>query len=724
MPHIIPCQTELSDRFPVASFAVNVPSERYFEIAFATDPSLFHPGEAPRRTARNFYTSRSSGLMRAPAGQATYLLPSQQLRRFAGRSRLHYALATYDSPRGEDPRVSVSFDALDKTPFVRIAQSFSGRTLDRSRLTSADSSAASSNGAYGAKTGVMNWGGDLIAGSRASDTGRTAFEYDDGYDPSLWQTAAAQPQSPEAASGTVPPTSGLSTTATNETTGTYGSAAAQATNAVEANVVESNAVESVPGADNPSCHAEAYGSVTGPLTPGLETEEWAPGPAELDNHSATYSWEHRTGSSMSSHARVRAPAPEPEPDGWEDGAAYRLATQQAQAPRHAQPMLGQVRNRSRYDSGNYDDGDYNDYNNDGDYNDYNDDDAWDSAASALGDTGSVPYNDDNDDDDLVEVEPEPEPEDEDDSDDDDFGIDEGYTGRRAPALRPPVDPPNARRLDPLGKAHLLYAVSDLHGEAQPFAKWAVDEQGGVRGARGVCYGIGSFDQQSGALGALLRRCHNEDPAGFAEIYGNGWQHLLEVTNAASPRARLSPVAGAHLADPVWRQRFSRAAEYRPFQRAQLKEAAARYVDPNLGAAARLGLHRDRALAALVDRCMTLGNAAGVADMAETLCPVKRADLRAGDQRALDDTLTQLGYGAGTVSKRLRAWQRDRGVAEGGRFGPETQIALIEALRAHHGAQSDPGAVAASLASYGGGDRFSAPEHPYLHDHDYALAEYA
>src|SRR5262245_19172084 len=103
MQSITACQRMVSERFPVASFVVQVPPERLFEIACATDASLFSASERHRRTPKNFFTTRGGGLLRAPAGQATYLLPPEQLQRFAGSRRLYYAVGSYTGARGENP---------------------------------------------------------------------------------------------------------------------------------------------------------------------------------------------------------------------------------------------------------------------------------------------------------------------------------------------------------------------------------------------------------------------------------------------------------------------------------------------------------------------------------------------------------------------------------------------------------------------------------------------
>jgi hypothetical protein len=112
MVRITPCRNLISDRFSVASFVVQVPPERMFEVACATDPALFRADQRHRRTTQNFATSRASGLLRAPAGQATYVVPAEQLRRFAGQTRIYYAVGCYRGPGGEGAEFSVAPDAL------------------------------------------------------------------------------------------------------------------------------------------------------------------------------------------------------------------------------------------------------------------------------------------------------------------------------------------------------------------------------------------------------------------------------------------------------------------------------------------------------------------------------------------------------------------------------------------------------------------------------------
>ena len=189
MLRITPCQRMVSDRFPVASFVVNVPGDRVFEIACATDPSLFRADHRNRRSPENFFTSRGGGLLRAPAGQATYLLPPEQLRRFAGRSRLYYALGAYDA-RGTGAQFSLPLEQVEQAPCIQIAGDFTGRSLDRRRVQR-----PSQDPRYGASAEVLSWGGDLAPqaayGARPAQA-PAAHDYDDGYPRELWTGSQAR----------------------------------------------------------------------------------------------------------------------------------------------------------------------------------------------------------------------------------------------------------------------------------------------------------------------------------------------------------------------------------------------------------------------------------------------------------------------------------------------------------------------------------------------------
>jgi len=182
METLVPSRTQISDRFPIASFDVRVPESRFFEIACATDPRLFHTEYRGQRTQRNFFTTRDNGLLAAPRGCTTWLMPSEQLKRFAGAQRIYYALASYGGPTGADPHFSISPRALDQVPSVGLAPDFTGRTLDRTRLGQYEATPD----AYGGKQSAdLRWGGDDVLERERDDEGEDEV-YDDGFDRSLW----------------------------------------------------------------------------------------------------------------------------------------------------------------------------------------------------------------------------------------------------------------------------------------------------------------------------------------------------------------------------------------------------------------------------------------------------------------------------------------------------------------------------------------------------------
>ncbi|HZX96408.1 MAG TPA: hypothetical protein VFE90_17940 [Myxococcales bacterium] len=182
MISITPCRATVSDRFPIASFVVHVPPDRLFEVACATDPLLFHPDQRARRRPENFVTSGSRGLLRAPAGEATYLMPTADLRRFAGAQRLYYALGAYRGVQHEDPVFTVAPRDPRVAPCIQLAPDFTGGN----RLASARPPA---DARYGSSPVSCNWGGDATAAKPAAIP---AAAYDDGFDPALWEKPEAE----------------------------------------------------------------------------------------------------------------------------------------------------------------------------------------------------------------------------------------------------------------------------------------------------------------------------------------------------------------------------------------------------------------------------------------------------------------------------------------------------------------------------------------------------
>ena len=196
MESIAPCRSQISDRFPIASFDIALPQPGYYEVACATDPRLFHTDWKQHRNSTNFCTSRYAGLLPAPDGRATYFVPPDQLRRFAGARRIYYALAAYGAPQGGPARFSISPDALDQIPSIAISPDFTGRTLDRARL----GVRPPADDVYGSvAAGELRWGGDDLLESERKRAAPVSDEYDDGHSPDLWKSEQAREQTREPA---------------------------------------------------------------------------------------------------------------------------------------------------------------------------------------------------------------------------------------------------------------------------------------------------------------------------------------------------------------------------------------------------------------------------------------------------------------------------------------------------------------------------------------------
>ena len=699
LTRITPCRRTITDRFPTASFIVQVPRDRLFEVVCATRPSLLHADGRGRRTPRNFYTTRAGGLLRAPAGSANVLLPPEQLQRFAGSPRLYYAVATYGSARGDDPRTTVRFDALPATPYLGL-QAFTGRTVDRRRLGGLTRSSAR----YGARAAVLSWGGDVVSGrSRAAGPAASA-PYDDGYDPSLWtgQRAPTAPAEPVQVAAPARRAMGRLTDRVDRAEPadvgepyTYGSRAAGADEAYGAPVpgpaptahrsaarprygnrsaggrrAEAEAAGEEPGMADTSAPAEAMGAGRGPFVPVLEV------PADLHLHDQHDEEPAGTPDVVYGGPTLGGSGDAP-PDLY-------LHDQPDEAPDHLPdvvyggPTLGSgggapsdVYLHDQHDEGP----------------DHLPDVEYEGRAPRPP-AGSHRFGT------VDDAEEEP--------DVSDWDVGEPY-GQRGEAWassfldgqQPPladVDPPGAQPVDEVRMARLLYAVSEARGHAEPFGALEVDER------QGVCLGIGRFDQASGALGQLLSRYRQEDPQGYRAWLGDDADELIRVTSSHRIDERMGPIAGRRLSDPAWTGRLTRLAGHRPFQRAQLIQAAERHVQPHLRFAGRLGLHRDRDLAALVARSQDVGPTRAQADVAEAICPIRRKDVDRGQVAELDRALRGLGFDRGDLRARLRAFQQAASVPEAGAFGPATQAALVASLR-----RTGAAPVPVGQAAFGGSD---------------------
>jgi hypothetical protein len=134
-PRITPTRQSLDNRFPVLAFTIHRDDREYFEVLLATDRSLFVPGNAARRNAGNFYSSRQdSGLVRAVGPTSVYLAPAAALRAFAQAtprpSAIYYTLITYRTANGTDPAFAQPPEALPTSaPSVSVSADFRAQTL-------------------------------------------------------------------------------------------------------------------------------------------------------------------------------------------------------------------------------------------------------------------------------------------------------------------------------------------------------------------------------------------------------------------------------------------------------------------------------------------------------------------------------------------------------------------------------------------------------------------
>jgi hypothetical protein len=133
-PRISPSRRQIDNRFPSLGFTIDTGGRPYFEVLLSTDPTLFAPGNASKRSASNFYTSSTHhGLLTAVDAAHPYLVPSSVLRGFVAASRpsaIYYTLIAYRGSDGSDPAFANPPSSLPTSaPSISIAADFSGNTL-------------------------------------------------------------------------------------------------------------------------------------------------------------------------------------------------------------------------------------------------------------------------------------------------------------------------------------------------------------------------------------------------------------------------------------------------------------------------------------------------------------------------------------------------------------------------------------------------------------------
>ena len=145
---IRPNRLEVNDRFPLLGFTIraNEPDARA-EVALATSPDLLTPAGKGRRTASNFFSSRATGELVVPRGEAVWVVPPEILARFIGTERLYFGLAV--APRGGPMAVAVM--PTEASPYVSL-RALTGRSLRRVRLLP---------GRMRPFQGGLDWAGDV-----------------------------------------------------------------------------------------------------------------------------------------------------------------------------------------------------------------------------------------------------------------------------------------------------------------------------------------------------------------------------------------------------------------------------------------------------------------------------------------------------------------------------------------------------------------------------------
>ena len=217
---IRPNRLEVTDRFPMLGFTIRTDgSAQRAEIAIATDPTLLQPGRKGDRTLSNFYSSRASGPLAIPRGEAVYVVPPEVLARFIGQERLYVGLATAAERNGGTPHVEVM--PTEGSPYISL-KGLTGRSLRRVRMLPTRQQRAAGYGANGGA--AMEWAGDAatpgtvpVTAGNGSKAGATnggaklppppaAVEYDDGFGPLAPPPAeSSAPAAPASNGGTAAP---------------------------------------------------------------------------------------------------------------------------------------------------------------------------------------------------------------------------------------------------------------------------------------------------------------------------------------------------------------------------------------------------------------------------------------------------------------------------------------------------------------------------------------
>jgi hypothetical protein len=551
MESIVACRSQISDRFPVASFAIHMPPRRYYEVACATDPRLFHTRHRRDRTRANFFSSREHGLLQAPRGDTAFMVPPEQLQRFAGARRLFYAMASYGSPRGDDAHFSVGPDTLDRMPSISLAADFTGRTLDRTRIGRPRPSPSE----YGGAGADLVWGGDLALAAEERRARESDGGYDDGHDASLWE------QSPRASGqeALVDPPADADTFSPNPP---IALAIAAESGAQCDDTADHDASPSIGGAydyadsiaqqrDDEQSDEEASGLSAGDAD-AIDQEDTAYGGYE--DAAALYGAIYGDGDS--DRDELDSSAASLEDDGDAGSAAYgSVAALDEETPTTVEPGLAGA------------------------------------MADVIGRDADYRFEEE-----LGEEETEFEPS---------IGLE----------VRPLDIPEKVRLLRVVARAEsgrdgysAINPDNEYNTPSHPaYHRYHI---GLSFGFIQFTQRSGLLGQTLKA--ARVRSTGSVPPADrFEALFGPDSQQLIDVTNAPTAEGRVAPVGGRPLWEPVWTDRFRRAGQLDYVRAAQNEVAIRECVDPILTVAAWLGFTTPRALSMLIDRVIHMGPGGGL-----------------------------------------------------------------------------------------------------------------
>jgi hypothetical protein len=276
--------------------------------------------------------------------------------------------------------------------------------------------------------------------------------------------------------------------------------------------------------------------------------------------------------------------------------------------------------------------------------------------------------------------------------DDEHSYHDGYESAASAALDDKLAV-TARPFDIKSRIALIAAAGRF--ESGPDGYAAINADGEFQGKfpghpaqgkyhNGLSYGIVQFSQDSGNLGRLLLMMRERAPEKFKQVFGPDSDELIHITNLSGPpssqapngrSARVQPIGGADLWEPVWLARFREAANKDLFEAgrqlfngAQNELASITYLDPMLPFAAWMGMNTERALGVILDRSIQMGPAAARRWITEAAGPIQTPAQR-------QQALASLGY------TDIHSFQQATlGLEVTGEWDSNTHAALVAALR--------------------------------------------